>query len=241
MRGADDEVTVTASRIDGELMPTVTVIRRFAMVVVMRGVTGLCLLLGGAAPAFAQAQAQTQRHGFELGVKGGLNIANAKIEGETGGPSLDPRYGLVAGVFATIPLSSWLDLQPEALYAMKGGRLDLDGIKSTLALDYVEVPVLARVTRGAGRRRYYVAGGPSFGLRVRARSRVDFGSSTEDIDVADSIERLDLGVAVGGGLEAGALVFDGRYTFGLKDVDKDKSDTVKVTNRAFSFTVGFRF
>lgn len=192
------------------------------------------LLRGGGATASAQ--------GFGLGVKGGVNVATTKIDGEDGGPKLDARIGLVAGVFATLPLASWLDLQPEALYAMKGARLDLDGVKSTLALDYLDVPVLARIIkRGSGARRYYVAGGPSFGFRLRARSRVDFGTSTEDIDVADNIERADLGVAFGGGLEAGALVIDGRYTLGLKDVDKDKSDTVKVTNRAFSLTVGFRF
>jgi hypothetical protein len=203
--------------------------RRSAMVAMVLG-----LLLRGGAPACAQ--------GFDWGVKGGVNVATVKIDGEDGGPKLDSRIGLVAGVFATLPLTSWLDLQPEALYAMKGGRLDLDGVESTLALDYIDVPVLARIVkRGAGARRYYAAGGPSFGFRVRARSRVDFGSSTEDIDVADSIERADLGVAFGGGLEAGALVIDGRYTLGLKDVDKDKSDSVKVTNRAFSITLGFRF
>jgi hypothetical protein len=209
------------------LMPMLA--RRCAMVAMVLG-----LLLRGGAPALAQ--------GFEIGVKGGVNIATTKIEGEAGSPKLDARIGLVAGVFVTLPLTSWLDLQPEALYAMKGARLNLDGVKSTLALDYLDVPVLARIIkRGSGRRHYYVAGGPSFGFRLRARSRVDFGTSTEDIDVADSIERADLGVAFGGGLETGPLVIDGRYTLGLKDVDKDKSDTVKVTNRAFSLTVGFRF
>ena len=66
-----------------------------------------------------------------LGAKGGVNIATQRFEGEDGSPDLNPRIGAVVGVFATVPLLSWLDLQPEALYAMKGARLDLQGVESS--------------------------------------------------------------------------------------------------------------
>lgn len=193
---------------------------------------GLALLCSG--PAFAQ--------GLGLGVKGGVNIATERIEGDEGGPSLDSRIGVVAGMFATVPLTSWLDLQPEALYAMKGARLNLGGVKASVGLDYLEVPVLARISRrGAGKIHYHAAGGPSVAFLLRSRYRTKFGSSTEEIDISDELERLDFGVAVGGGVERGSLVIDARYTLGLKDIDKDKSDTVKTTNRALSLTVGFKF
>ena len=48
-------------------------------------------------------------------------------------------------------------------------------------------------------------------------------------------------MVAGGGIEVGAVVIDGRYTHGLRDIDKDKSYTVKVTNRTWSLTAGFRF
>lgn len=201
-------------------------------------VCGLCLasVMGSGGTAFAQD--------MEIGVKGGVNLAKVQIDsdGDDGSPALDWRIGGVAGLFITLPVTSWLELQPEALYAMKGTRSDVFNVETTMVLDYFEVPVLARVTRGrGGARRYYVAGGPSFGLRLRARSRVDFGSSTEDIDIADEIARVDLGLAVGGGVELGHLVVDGRYTHGLRDVDKDETDAVTVTNRVVSITVGYRF
>lgn len=207
----------------------------------MRGSAMGAMVLGLTMWSFVSGSGTAFAQGIEIGVKGGVNIATVKF-GSEDSPSPDVRFGAVAGLFVTLPVTSWIELQPEVLYAMKGARLDVDGVKSTFALDYVEVPVLARVTRGrAGGLRYYVAGGPSFGIRLRARSRVDFGSSTEDIDIADSIERTDLGIAVGGGVERGPLVIDGRYTYGLKDVDKDKTDAVKLTNRVVSITVGFRF
>jgi hypothetical protein len=184
-------------------------------------------------PALAQ--------GLELGVKAGVNIATERFQGDEGSPSVDPRIGAVAGVFATLHLLSWLDLQSEGLYAMKGTRLDLEGVQSSVWLDYLEVPILARVSRGGGARRYFVAAGPSVGVRLRARARTKFGDSTEEIDIGDELERLDFGVAAGGGVELGSFMLDGRYTLGLTDIDKDKTDTVTVTNRTISFTVGFKF
>jgi hypothetical protein len=145
-------------------------------------------------------------------------------------------------VFATLRLLSWLDLQSEGLYSMKGARLDLEGVQSSAWLDYLEVPILARVSRrGGGARRYFVAAGPSVGVRLRARSRTKFANSTEYVDIGDELERLDFGVAAGGGVELGSIVLDGRYTLGLTDIDKDKTDTVTVTNRTISFTAGFKF
>jgi hypothetical protein len=191
------------------------------------GLAALC-----SAPAFAQG----------LGVKGGVNVGTERFEGEDGGPSLDWRVGGVAGVFVTFPVRSWLELQPEALYSMKGARLNMDGVESSVLLDYLEVPVIARVTRrGGGPLHYFVAGGPTVAVRLRARSRTKFGSATEEIDISDELERLDFGVAAGGGIGRGRLVVEGRYTLGLKDIDKDRSDTVTVTNRTISVTVGLRF
>jgi hypothetical protein len=104
------------------------------------------------------------------------------------------------------------------------------------------VPVLARFSKhGAGRNGYYFAGGPFVAFRLRARTRATFSGATEEIDIGEDVERLDFGLTGGGGVEIGSWVFDGRYTHGLKDIDKDKSDSVKVTSRAVSITAGFRF
>jgi hypothetical protein len=193
-----------------------------------------CVAVLCTAPVLAQ--------GPGLGVKAGVNLATERFAVEDGGPRLDWRTAGVGGVFLTLRLASWLELQPEALYAMKGARLDVDGAKSSVWLDYIEVPVLARVTRrGAGPLHYFVAAGPSVAFRVRARSRTEFGDVTEELDISDDLEHLDVGVAAGGGVERGRIVIEGRYTLGLTDVDSDKSDAVKVTSRTVSFTVGFRF
>jgi hypothetical protein len=194
---------------------------------------GLMLLC--AHPLFAQIGG--------LGVKGGVNLATIRNSGDgSDEPAMKSLAGLVAGVFATLPLVSWLELQPEALYSMKGARLDFEGVNGSVLLDYLEVPVLTRYSRrGTGPSGYYVAGGPAAAFRLRARTRTKFGGATEEIDIADDVERLDFGVAIGGGFEHGSLVIDGRYTHGLKDIDKDKTDGITTKNRALSITFGVKF
>ena len=195
---------------------------------IMLGLAALCPL-----PASAQW--------LGLGAKGGVSIATQGFEGDEGSPSLDSRIGGVAGVFATVPLLSWLDLQPEALYAMKGARLDLRGVESSVWVDYLEVPILARISRTRGTIRYFGHAGPSIGVRLRARTRTKFRDAVEEIDIGDDLERLDVGMAAGGGVELGSIILDARYTLGFTDIDRDTTDAVKVTNRALSITAGFRF
>jgi hypothetical protein len=201
-----------------------------------RPVTVIACALALACAGSAAAQGMTP------GVRGGINLANLNFDVEGEEPSLDQRFGAVAGVFFTLPLISRIELQPEVLYSSKGARLDDDGIQSTLVLDYLEVPVLARLSGTAfGTRRFYVIAGPTVGVRLRAKSRTEFSGSTEEIEFAEEVERLDFGVAAGGGLEFGALLFDARYTIGLRDIDRDRTDQVKISNRVFSLTAGWRF
>jgi hypothetical protein len=193
---------------------------------------GAVLLCGGL--AFAQ--------GITTGVRGGINLASARFDAQDGATTLDTGLTPVLGVFVTVPLTTWFELQPEALYSVKGPRLKMGAVESQLLLDYLEVPLLGRFSRRGGRAiDYYFTGGASVGVRLRARSRTDFGGAVEDIDISDEVERFDVGVVAGGGLEISAVVIDGRYTHGLRDIDKDKTDDVKITNRAWSLTAGFRF
>ena len=195
--------------------------------------TALVILILCASAASAQ--------GLEWGARGGVNFTNTSASGEDM-EALDWQLRGVVGGFVTWRATSWLELQPEVLYALKGAKTSAFDIESKLLLDYIEVPLLARKTFGApDATRFYVAGGPSIGILVRARTRTDFGSSTEEIDVKEDVETLDLGIVIAGGVEFGSIVVDGRYTHGLSDIDKDTSGDVKTTNRAVSLTVGIKF
>lgn len=199
----------------------------------------ICLSALAVVCALAAAPAAAQERG--LGAKGGVSIATHDESGESSPPPFTSRTGFVAGAFYTLPITSWLGVQAEGLYSQKGVKSDLNGIKTTLAVDYFEVPVLARVRLRGGTHKVFAEAGLAAAFRLRARTRVPFAGATEEIDSSDQVERLDYGAVGGGGVEIGALIFDARYTFGLKDADADTSDAIKIKNRAITFTVGYRF
>jgi hypothetical protein len=180
--------------------------------------------------------------GLGYGVTGGVTLANLHEDPAGEAPSFDFRVGLVVGGFVTWPLGSRLELQPEVLFTQKGAKLNQSGGTSTQKLDYVDVPVLASYRiHGARERHLAVFGGPAFGIRVRARSSASFGGSTFEDDVSDQVKRSDLAVVAGLAYHRGRFVVDGRYSWGLMDIDEDTTDDIKIKNRGISFLAGWKF
>jgi hypothetical protein len=180
--------------------------------------------------------------GLTKGLRGGVNLATNDTAGDGGGASLGWQLRGVFGAFVTWRAASWIELQPEVLYSMKGGKREEFGITSKLLLDYLDVPVLARWSRGArGARSWYIVGGPAFSYLLRARTRANFGNATEEIDIVDDVERIEVAVVGGGGLEFTRFLIDARYTHGLSNIDRLGADGDRMTNRAASVTAGIKF
>ena len=196
----------------------------------------ICVGSMAAVPPTVRAQ------GLGFGAEGGVNLAT--FHEDAGGETpFDFRTGVIAGGFVTWPLGSRLALQPEVLFAEAGAKATLGGGTSTQKLDYVDVPVLASYRIAGGPERHLaVFGGPAFGIRVRATSEASFGGgSTLEMDVSDQVTRTNLSVVGGLAYHRGRLVVDGRYSWGLSDIDKDTTDNIKINMREMSFMAGWRF
>lgn len=195
----------------------------------------LGLIVGGASNVQAQA--------LSAGVKAGLNVATLDFDRQPPeSPAIDTRTGLVAGLFFVWPAGSRLSVQTEALYSQKGATFDESGVSGAVELDYLEVPILLRLsTPPSNGASFHVFGGPSFGVRLRARSEIAFEGETEREEFSDEVKRFDLGLVVGAGVELGRLVIDGRYTWGVSNVNALADDDVEIRNRAFSIMAGVKF
>jgi len=197
----------------------------------------VCLIvLGLGSPAAAQ--------GLQFGAKGGINVATQSFDSDTGDVSFDPLIGLVAGGFVIWPIGGRFDVEVEGLYSVRGVSIDAGVASTKIKVDYIDAPVLARyrIAGSSTTRRIHIVGGPVFGFRVRAQSIADFGNGSFHRDIKDDLKPFDFGVAAGGDVEFGRFIIDGRYTFGLTNINKDLDDDgVKVTNRAFTFLGGVRF
>jgi hypothetical protein len=179
-------------------------------------------------------EAEAQLVGVEFGVRGGVSVASASFDLET--VDADNRTGFVGGPFLNLDFGIF-GAQVAGVYHQMGFEsedLDLD-------LDYLEVPVVLKVGLPLPLLKPSVFGGVSLGFEGACEVNgvecsEDDTSGTQYAGVAGADVRLSLGVA--------SLWVDGRYNFGLSDVN-DAGDALAeigdFQNRAWNFTVGIGF
>lgn len=190
-----------------------------------------------AAFAFAASAAEAQTIGFKLGA----SLSNLQIDGTTG--ETDYTTGFAGGGFIRFGFGR-LGIQPEILSVTKGAELDggEGGEDSSLKIEYIEIPVLIHLPLTYGSSfAPYVFGGPAFAFEI--------GCDFEDVDCDDEsqadpvvLKSTDIGLTAGGGLAfamgPGALLLEGRYTWGMTDID-DTEDAVEIKNRSALILAGY--
>lgn len=179
----------------------------------------------------------------EFGLKGGWILADAQdAEGSPLRPALvvsDRASGLAVGGFAVVPLGSWVSLQPEVLFTRReidiGAGPDIETVTpgepplfapvdSRLQADYLEVPVLLRVSLGGEGVAAHGLLGPSLAVNLAARLEHRIFPRNSSSDAADAVRDLDVGLVLGGGITLGEhLVVEGRYNVGLVDIRDDEA------------------
>lgn len=203
---------------------------------------GLVLLLScGIARAHAQKR--------QFGAKVGPTIATLVDEVSDENEGYDRRVSLGGGGFVVLPLGGRTAVQIEALFTPKGGKLlqETDDVTATLILDYIEVPLLVRVTANRSSSvSIHVFGGPSAGVRINAKQQVAYTGgvirSGFSDDISSEIARFELGLVAGGGVDVGRYgVIDARYFWGLTDVNRNASDGNRIRNRGLTILAGLRF
>ena len=191
----------------------------------------------------ASATAQSVQYGF----KAGPTFPSASFDPPLAEGDYDTRLAAAFGGFLVVPFNDQFSAQFEALYMPKGGNVQAGDQELKLRLDYFEVPVFARWTfNRTPTSAWYVFGGPTFGIRTKARVEESvtttgfiYGSA---VDVGEDFSRFEMGVSVGGGVDLGQwVVIDGRYGWGLTDVNKHPDITSSLKTHGFTFMAGIRF
>lgn len=192
------------------------------------------LMLGAVAASNAQEASNADSMSPSFGVKGGVNFATV-----TGNDvdSPDSRTSFHVGVVAEFPLADIFSIQAEALYSGQGFDFDFegpDGDKVELQLDYINVPVLAKVyvTKGLS-----IEAGPQFSFLVNEEVDLNPNSDDGDFDM-DEAETFEFGVAAGLTFQTDMGLFaTGRYNVGLTEIYKD----VDAKNSVFQLGIGYKF
>jgi len=145
-----------------------------------------------------------------IGIKGGLNIASLSgFEGRD-------RISGHAGVFLHHTINKNWCFQPELLYSGEGQRYMSGGVERTLALGYLQLPLMIQYYPAP---QVYLEAGPQFGLLLSAQDKVDDESG--EINAKDDFTTGQVAIGLGIGYKASEkLILYGRYNFGLTDVSR---------------------
>lgn len=181
---------------------------------------------------FVNAQ---DKEDMSFGVKGGLNISSLSNIDEVG-VNKDPLVGFHVGFFGEFMISDQFAIQPELLYSTQGVKLEADGEKGDLKLDYINIPIMAK---------YYVADafslelGPQIGFLVSAEGKSDGVS----VDIKDDTKSVDVSLGFGASYNfAENFMLGARYNLGLTRVQEDVfPGESEWKNSVFQISVGYKF
>lgn len=185
-------------------------------------------------------------------IKAGISYAKVTNDGPAG--DSDSALGLAAGVGLSYDLIPGLALQPEVLYVQQGGKYDINVVDGgmvvgngelTWDLDYIQVPVLARVSLPViGSALPTVLAGPAFAFNVKSDYTVEAEGAKDSGEVED-LKSTDLSLILGVGMKFGAgpagVNVELRYNMGLTDLNDAEDGTAKIKNRSLQVLAGFSF
>ena len=174
---------------------------------------------------FGLTQANAQNFGF----KGGYNYSsfNGDVAKDN---TLKGLSGFYVGTLLELPLGDVISLQPEVIYSRQGAvweQKDILGeFKKDLKLDYLNIPVMAKVNLGP----LFLQGGVQFGFLV-GKPEVSYTRGAQSISQKldkDAYASFDFGVGAGLGVNLSQHFFvEARYTHSLTNALDPNNNSLK--------------
>ena len=189
-----------------------------------------------------------------LGVHLGGNFSTMDFNNNPDYRQEGPKYleGFQGGLVYQYITKPHVGIRMELNYVQRGWNEKEDtitGLKYQKRINYLELPFLTHIYIGKKKFRMMFDLGPYFGYALSARemiTNVDTGEKTSN-DITfdkDRDNRLDYGLIIGAGFEyrmsKGAVFAEARYTFGLGNISKEKTDASELSqNRVIAVQVGY--
>jgi hypothetical protein len=201
----------------------------------------------------------------QVGIKAGLSFATIAERGEDFSFDDVESNAIIApviGLTFDLNLSDIITIQPELIYTQLGGKntYNVLGVENvwTYRMNYLELPVLAKVTFGNADRTgfgFYLAAGPWIGYALSGKYNQVLTSNGTIIleaeqkntfDDLDDTGRLNYGMIGAVGLSFGKAVLDVRYNYGFNnilddDADNDNDNSPVRQTRGVALTLGYTF
>lgn len=165
---------------------------------------------------------------ISIGLKGGLNLSNMSTSAGGGffyRGSIKP--GAHVGFVVNFKINNAFVIQPELLFSQSGTKYTNDYFwgNSSITLNYLQIPVMAKIILGSGNFKFFLNAGPYLGFALSGTKETQLATGTKDFDISvkkDELNLLDAGLALGLGLSyktgRNTIFFEPRYYFGFTDI-----------------------
>ena len=187
------------------------------------------------------SQAQRTVGNLSMQPKVGLNLATM-----TNDDDAKIRPAIVGGLEFEYQASQKIAFSFGALYSQQGCKSEEDGVKGTIKLDYINVPLLANIYVADG---FALKFGIQPGFLINDKVKVSANGVSAEIGLEESfraaglnadLKSIDLSIPVGFSYEYNNILFDARYNLGLTKI-MSGSGIDPTKNSVFQFTLGYKF
>ncbi|CAD0009543.1 porin family protein [Flavobacterium chungangense] len=187
--------------------------------------------------SFGMLQAQ-ENVTTEFGIKGGLNMSNLYTDDADDENVL---FGFNAGVYATLPVSDFVAIQPELLFTTRGSKLEYNNAliegNAKFKLNYIELPLLVRVNLT---KNFNIHAGGYASYLVSSKVTGEGSFNFEEEFDTDNFNKFDAGLAAGVGLDFNPISIGVRYNYGLTTIVKDGDDSSDLKNSNLSLYLSYK-
>lgn len=185
------------------------------------------------------------REKIHIGAKIGMNYANVyDTEGEEF--DADPKLGLAAGAFLSIPIGTYIGIQPELMFSQKGFKATGSVLGSeyefTRTTNYIDIPIYLALKPSSF---LTIVAGPQFSYLMSRKDNFEssfLNTEQEDEFENENIRKNTLGASFGLDININHFVIGARAAWDLQDNKGDgTSSTPRYKNTWLQATVGFKF
>jgi len=155
------------------------------------------------------------------------------------GGTVNPRYGVALGGFASFNLAPSTSLRAELLFAQNGVRIPTDGGLRERDIDvtYFDASGLVRRVFPLESVVPWVGAGPTLSFRGSVNGRVD----GVEVDASDEVKGIDFGFALEAGAGRDNIDVGVRYILGLTNISESSDPDEESKNRGLFLLVSYAF
>ncbi len=176
-----------------------------------------------------------------FGIRVGGIISKQAYEGSSVIEDPESKFGGDLAILCAIPIGGgFFMLQPELHWLQKGYKIE-DATSAisigdvTTTLNYIELPLLARINFG-GSVKLFAFAGPSVGYLISGTYEDDYS----EIDATEYLDDTEFSAHLGIGAGLGTLEVDIRYMAGLSDIS-DSENLTDVKNSSYGIGLTLKF